>query len=144
MTKWLKILPILCLLTGCAAAVPALPLLSGLVPASGGTQLLTGTEVKLSRQNYKIVKANAIGSSTGFSFLGLITMKPPRYDDAMTKLYQSGGVTEGKAQALVNVVHEFSSAYFILFSLPKITVRADVIEFLNHPSSAPESASENP
>ena len=129
MTKWLKMLPILWFLTGCAAAVPALPLLSGLIPAPGGTQVLTTTIVNLSRQNFKIVKANAIGSSVGFSFLGLINLKSPRYDEAITKLYQSAGVSEGKAQALVNVVHENSSTYFILFGLPKITVRADVIEF---------------
>lgn len=129
MTKWLKMLSILCSLTGCAAAVPALPLLSGLTQAPAGTQILTNTEVKLSGQNYKIVKANAIGSSMGFSFLGLITMKSPLYDEAITKLYQNAGISEGKAQALVNVVHEHSSTYFILFALPKITVRADVIEF---------------
>ena len=128
MTKWLKILPILWFLTGCAA-LPALPLLSGLISAPGGTQVLTTTIVNLSRQNFKIVKANAIGSSVGFSFLGLITLKSPGYDEAITKLYQYAGVSEGKAQALVNVVHEHSSTYFILFALPKISVRADVIEF---------------
>lgn len=109
--------------------VPALPALSGLIPAPSGTQILTTTAVNLSRQNYKIVKANAIGGSVGFSFLGLITLKSPGYDEAMTKLYQHAGVSEGKAQALVNVVYENSSTYFILFALPKITVRADVIEF---------------
>ncbi len=128
MKKWLKMLPILPLFTGCAA-LPALPALSGLIPGSPGTPVLTTTEVKLSRQNYKIVKANAIGSSEGFSLLGLITVSSPSYDEAFTKLYRSAGVTEGKAQALMNVVHENSSTYFILFGLPKITVRADVIEF---------------
>ncbi len=91
MTKWLKVLPILWFLTGCAAAVPALPFLSGLIPAPGGTQVLTTTIVNLSRQNFKIVKANAIGSSVGFSFLGLITLKSPGYDEAITKLYQYAG-----------------------------------------------------
>ena len=65
----------------------------------------------------------------GFSFLGLFTLKSPGYDEAITKLYQYAGVSEGKSQALVNVVHEHSSTYFILFALPKITMRADVIEF---------------
>lgn len=129
MTKWLKMLPILWSLNGCAAVLPALPVLSGIIPPPTGTQVLTNTTVNLSRQNYKIVKANAIGRSVGFSFLGLITLKSPGYDEAITKLYQSAGVSEGKAQALVNVVHENSSDYFILFALPKITVRADVIEF---------------
>jgi hypothetical protein len=126
------------LLTGCAAALPALPALSGLIPATGGPQVLLTTSVNLSRQNFKIVKANAIGSSMGFSFLGLITLKSPGYYEAITQLYQYAGVSEGKAQALVNVVHEHSSPYFILFSLPKITVRADVIEFTD--SSVPEKS----
>jgi hypothetical protein len=127
--KLLKIIPILCLLTGCAAALPALPALSGLIPASAGPQVLTTTTVNLSRQNYKIVKANAIGSSVGFSFLGLFTFKSPGYDEAISSLYQYAGISEGRAQALVNVMHERSTTYFILFALPKITVRADVIEF---------------
>jgi hypothetical protein len=129
MMKWLKIVPILCVLTGCAAALPALPALSGLIPAPGGPQVLTTTTVNLSRQNFKIVRANAIGSSVGFSFLGLFTFKSPGYDEAISSLYQYAGVSEGKPQALVNVVHERSSTYFILFALPKITVRADIIEF---------------
>jgi hypothetical protein len=94
-----------------------------------GTQVLTGTAVNLSKQNYKIIKANVVGSSMGFSFLGLINLKSPTYNEAITKLYQIAGVSEGKSQALVNVVHEHSATYFILFALPKITVRADVIEF---------------
>jgi hypothetical protein len=129
MIKSIKILPILWLLTGCAAVIPALPALSGMIPAPAGTHILTATTVNLSRQNFKIVKANAIGSSVGFNFLGLITLKAPGYAEAITQLYQQTGVFEGKAQALVNVVHESSSTYFILFALPKITVRADIIEF---------------
>jgi hypothetical protein len=136
MTKWLRMTPVLWLLSGCAA-IPALPALSGLVPPLGSTPLLTTTTVNLSRQNYKIVKANAIGSSAGFSFLGLFTFISPRYDEAMTRLYRNAAVTEGKPQAIVNVVYENSSSYFILFALPKITVRADVIEFTDNTDGMP-------
>ncbi len=137
--KPLKILPILCLLSGCAVA-PAIPALSGLFPAPAGSQVLTATSVKLIKQNYKIIKANAIGSSEGFSFLGLFTFKSPTYNEAMTQLYRSAGISEGKASALINVVHEHSSTYYILFALPKITVRADVIEFTD--GAAPTKATE--
>lgn len=136
MKKYFKLLPILWLLTGCAAAIPALPALSGLMPAPVGTQVLTATTVNLSKQNYKITKANAVGSSTGFSFLGLITFKSPTYNEAITKLYQTAGVLEGKSQALVNVVHERNANYFILFALPEITIRADFIEFTGDTVSA--------
>ena len=130
MKKWLKILPALFSLTGCAAAIPALPLLSGLNNPTG-TQILTASTVNLAKENFKIIKSNAIGSSAGFSLLGLITLKSPAYAEAFTQLYENAGVSEGKAQALVNIVHEESSTYFILFGLPKITVRADVIEFID-------------
>ena len=129
--KSLKILPILWLLTGCAAALPALPALSGLIPAANGTHILTTTTVNLSRKNFKIVKANAFGSSVGFSFLGIFSLNSPSYEEALTQLYRSADVSEGKSQALVNVMHEQTSTYFILFALPKITVCADVIEFIN-------------
>jgi hypothetical protein len=131
MMKSLKILPILWLLTGCAAALPALPALSGLIPATNGTHILTTTTVNLSRKNFKIVKANAFGSSVGFSFLGIFSLKSPSFEEALTQLYRSADVSEGKSQALVNVMHEQTSTYFILFALPKITVCADVIEFIN-------------
>jgi hypothetical protein len=139
MMQSLKILSILWLLTGCAAALPSLPALSGLVPAPAGTRILTTTSVDLSRKNFKIIRANASGRSVGFSFLGLFSFKSPRYEEAITQLYQSAGVTEGKSQALVNVMHEQTSTYFILFALPKITVRADVIEFTDNaePVSVP-------
>ncbi len=137
MWKLLQILPLSLLLGGCAAAIPALPALSGLVPPPAGTQVLTTTTVKLSRKNYQIIKANAVGTSTGFNFLGLFTLKAPQYDEAISRLYKAARVSQGKAQTIVNVVHQNSSTYFILFALPKITVRADVIEFTDYASREP-------
>lgn len=124
-------LPVLWFLNGCAGVLPAIPALSGLASTPVGTPILTTTEVNLYRQNYKIVKANVIGSSVGFSLLGLFTFVSPGYEEAITRLYRSAGIHEGKAQTIVNVVHEKTSTYFILFALPKITVRADVIEFID-------------
>lgn len=129
MSIWLKISPIVFSLSGCAAVLPALPALSGLNPTPAGSPILTTSTVSLSKQNYKIIKANAIGGSEGFSLLGLFTLVSPSYDEAFTNLYQIAGVSEGKAQALANVVYGNSSNFYLLFSLPKITVRADVIEF---------------
>jgi hypothetical protein len=141
--KSLKILPILLLLAGCAAALPALPALSGLIPAANGTHILTTTTVNLSRKNFKIVKANAFGSSVGFSFLGIFSLNSPSYEEALTQLYRSADVSEGKSQALVNVMHEQTSTYFILFALPKITVCADVIEFTDDAASINISETQN-
>ena len=141
--KSLKILPILLLLAGCAAALPALPALSGLIPAANGTHILTTTTVNLSRMNFKIVKANAFGSSVGFSFLGIFSLNSPSYEEALTQLYRFADVSEGKSQALVNVMHEQTSTYFILFALPKITVCADVIEFTDDAASINISETQN-
>lgn len=87
------------------------------------------TRVDLSKKNYRVVKANAIGSSVGFSLLGIIPIVPPRYTKAMKALYAQIGPTEQRAVALTNVIEERSTIYLILFSFPKLTIRADVIEF---------------
>lgn len=91
----------------------------------------TGTRVDLSRKNYCIVKTNAVGESAGFSLLGFIPLSVPRYTEAMSDLYSKAGLEAGKAQALANVTQEKSSTYLILFSIPKLTVRADIVEFLD-------------
>ncbi len=83
----------------------------------------------MATKNYKIVKTNVVGTSWGFSLLAFISLMSPDYAEAMAQLYQAGGITEGKAQAIVNVVQQNTSAYFILFGIPRITVRADVVEF---------------
>jgi hypothetical protein len=133
-SKWWKLSALLYLLSGCAA-LPLFPALSGLIPsAPASAHISTSTTVSLSKQNYKIIKVNASGSSSGFSFLGLIPFKSPTYHEAISRLYESAGFSKGKAQALVNVELEHSSSYFILFSLPKDTVRADVIEFIDNPA----------
>ncbi len=77
--KSLIMLSIVLPLTGCAAAIPAIPALSGLAAAPGGTQVLTSTSVALAKQNYKIVKADRVAESVGFSLLGLFTFKSPSY-----------------------------------------------------------------
>jgi hypothetical protein len=123
-------LPFLLVLGGCAMppALSGLPMgLSG--GGGGGAQIAGVTEVELSRANYRIVKADAIGESKGFRLLGLFTFRSPEYAEAIGRLYRQAGVAGGKAQALVNVVYDQTSTNFILFSLPKITVRGDLIQF---------------
>lgn len=99
--------------------------------SSGTFPHSTTTSVDLSKKNYRIVKMNAFGESMGFKFLGIIPLISPKYRNAMVDLYSNSGISEGKAHALTNVIQERSSVYLILFSLPKLTVRADVIEFLD-------------
>lgn len=97
--------------------------------SSGTFPSTSATQVDLSRNNYRVVKANAIGSSSGFKLFMFIPIVPTRYSTAMSNLQKQAGVAEGRAQAMVNVTQEESSLYLLLFSIPKLTVRADIIEF---------------
>ena len=103
------------LFAGCAAHEPVAP--------------STATHVDLSRGNYRVVHADVTGRSFGFSLLGFIPLWSPSYTTAMTSLYRAATLAEGKPQALINVVQERSLIYLIAFSVPSLTVRADIIEF---------------
>lgn len=67
----------------------------------------------------------------GFKLLGILPFSNPSYAEAMSRLYATVGPAEGKSLAVTNVGQERTALYFILFSLPKLTVRADVIEFVD-------------
>ena len=113
---------LLCLATGCASV--------------GRISGQTGTAVQLSQNNYKVIKAGAKGESYGFSLLGIIPLGSPNYADAKEALYKSVDVPlTGKAVALANQTEDRSTLYLILFSIPKVTITADVIEFTEQPAS---------
>jgi hypothetical protein len=96
----------------------------------------TGAAASLTKKNYKVVKVGAKGESSGFRLLGFIPFSSPTMSEAKEGLYSSVGTTlEGKAIALVNQTEDRSSMYFILFSIPKITITADVIEYLDEPAT---------
>lgn len=98
--------------------------------STGSMPQSTGTAVSLQGNNYKVVKAGAKGESSGFSLLGIIPIVSPNYADAKANLYQSTGTSlEGRSIALANQTQDRSSLYLILFSVPRITVTADIIEF---------------
>jgi len=51
-------------------------------------------------------------------------------------LYKSVGESlEGRAIALVNQTEDASELSFILFSIPKVTISADVIEYIDEPAT---------
>jgi hypothetical protein len=129
--KLLGSIPVLLSLAGCPIppAATTLPISLPPIASAGGAQISAGTEVRLSQPNFRLVRADIVGSSTGFKLLGIFTFKSPAYAEVITRLYKNAGVSIGKAQTLVNVVYEQTQPYFILFSLPKITVRADLVEF---------------
>lgn len=98
--------------------------------STGNMPQSTGTAVSLSGNNYKVVKAGAKGQSSGFYLLGFIPIVSPNFADAKSSLYTSvGDNLQGRSIALANQTLDRSSLYLILFSIPKITVTADIVEF---------------
>jgi Family of unknown function (DUF6567) len=105
----------------------------------------TQTQVDLTHGNYKMIKAGAEGRSYGFRFLlGIIPITAPSTAAARADLYSSlGQPVNGKSVALVNVTEDRSTTWLILFSIPKIVITGDVVEFAsenNSPAQPVQSA----
>lgn len=112
---------LLCLAAGCSS--------------TGGMSGQTGTQVQLTQNNYKVITAGATGKSFGFKLLGILPIVSPNYADAKQDLYKSVGVPlTGKAVALANQTEDRSTLYLILFSVPRVTITADVVEFTDQPA----------
>jgi hypothetical protein len=111
-----------CLITGCV---------SQSVFSEG-----TGTQVNLSGNNCRLVKAEAKGHGSGFRLPGIIPFTSPNYAEAKARLYRS--VDEplpGRSIALANRTEDGSTLYLILFSIPKVTITAGLVEFTDRAAS---------
>lgn len=103
---------------------------------AGGMAQATATQVQLKGNNYKVIKAGAMGQSSGFSLLGIIPFASPNYAEAKASLYANvGEPLTGKSIALANQTEDKSTLYLILFSIPKVTITADVVEFTGESKS---------
>lgn len=128
------------LLCGCAAAVPAASTGAGLL-GQQNAMAHTQTSVNLSEGNFTVVKTNVVGRSKGFSLLGFIPIYPPRLTKAMDQLYANAEIQSGRSMSLAHLITEHSSSYWILFSLPEVTARADIVQF--NPRVAPDNSATN-
>jgi hypothetical protein len=98
--------------------------------ATGRFDGVNDTQAVLARKNFRIVKANIEGTSTGLTLLGVIPVDPPTRAKAVALLWARSGLQPiGGAYALTNLAVDESNGYFVLFSLPAVTVRADIVEF---------------
>jgi len=103
----------------------------------GDYQHSNATDVRLNGNNYRLVKPGATGSSGGFALLGVIPFVMPKASEAKAKLYKDVGQDlTGRSIALANQTQDRSTIYLILFSLPKLTITADVIEFTTNAPTA--------
>ena len=127
----------LALLTGGCASIATLPVASLLPPTASSIDFRSQTAIKLEEADFVVVKTNVVGRCKGFALLGLITLSPAKFSKAIERLYAQAEIQQGRPQTLANVVIERSSSFFILFSIPQVSVRGDLVEFVR-----PEPASE--
>ena len=113
-----------------AASVALSILGTGCSSMTVNPQSSTVTGVQLSENNYKLVKAGVIGRSYGFKVLGIFPLASPSVGVARSELYRSAGSSlAGKSIALANVTEDRASTYLIAFSIPRLIITADIIEF---------------
>lgn len=117
-----------CMLLGLAA----LAVLTGCSSVSFAFPFFTHTtSTELTQRNFRVVKSNVRGESRGFWLLGWplpIPIVSPSSADAMSMLHESAQM-DGRSMALANVVLDRGDLYLIVFTIPKVVVTADVIEF---------------
>ena len=114
---------------------PLTTAITGAAPSSSHA-ITTATSVKLEQSNFVTVRTNVVGSSKGFKLLGFITLRPATLNKAMNELYANAHAAEGRPQTLAHLTVEHSGIYLILFSIPKVIARADLIEFVPAPGPA--------
>jgi hypothetical protein len=129
MQRIIALVGLAALASGCASMATLPSTFGSLNPSSASLEIHNQTEVKLTEGNFMVMKTNVVGQSRGFSLLGFITMVPARFQTAMDRLYVKAEMQSGKPQTLGNVIMEKTSAYWVLFSIPRVSVRADVVEF---------------
>jgi len=139
MLKWIFMAGMASLLGGCAALAPLAvgPLLS---TGTARGEFHNTTTVTLEQANFATVKTNVSGQCKGFALLGIITIVPARISTALDRLYKQAEMQPGRPQTLANMVVENSSTYLILYSIPQVSIRADVVEFLPVPPAGPPPA----
>jgi hypothetical protein len=141
----LALLGLVVLAGGCAAA-SALPVASMIgSPNAAALEIHNNTDVRLQEKNFIILKNNVVGQSSGFSLLGILTIVPASFTTAMSRLCVQAELESGRPQTMVNLILEKDSLNYILFAIPRTSIRADVIEFIpatatdNQPGSRGEN-----
>ena len=130
-----------------AATILSLPLLTGCA-SSGAFNTANFTEVQLAEDNFEIVAANVrgeasagylLGISSGFygqmqtAALARVSGSGMIYGEAVADLWKNFeaefGAAEGRNLALVNVRFDAEALNLLIYTQPRVSVRADVVEF---------------
>ncbi|HWN97449.1 MAG TPA: hypothetical protein VNT99_20625 [Methylomirabilota bacterium] len=129
--KW--VLTVLFFFPLAALAQLPIPITPDWLKSDAAHGVLHTTQVSLTGDNYRILQTNLIARSRGFKLLGFITIKSPSYVQAVSRLCAQAQMEVGRPQVFANVVYETGGPNLILFSMPKIRVRADLVEFTRAP-----------
>jgi hypothetical protein len=126
----LALLGLAALAGGCAgaSALSAASVIGS--PNASALEIHNNTDVRLQDKNFIVIKTNVAGQSSGFALLGILTIVPAKFTKAMGRLYAQADMQPGRPQTLVNLIMEKDATYYVLFSLPRTAIRADVIEFI--------------
>lgn len=91
-------------------------------------------ELSVDRNDCRVICAQAMGQSKGFSLLGLIPIKQPSETAAIKNMYDNaqrrGAKIEGESAYFANRAIERSSNYYVLWSRPTIKASGDLIQYL--------------
>ncbi|WP_219846611.1 DUF6567 family protein [Salinibacter sp. 10B] len=107
------------------------------------------TDVQLQNDNYEIVATNVEGTATAGYLLGIsgglgpsttavavakVSGDDSLYKTALENLWANVETqtenAEGRSLALINVRYDVSALNLIVYTQPTVTVRADVVEFI--------------
>lgn len=77
--------------------------------------------------NFKVIASGVVGESKGFRLLG-IEFSSPSVIEASRQLRNNVDMV-GKSAVLYNTVEEYNDKFFLLFSIPTITIISDVVEY---------------
>ena len=102
--------------------------LGGCITSTRSRESETGARVELTKANFRVLKASAEGRSTGFYLFEFIPIMRPSVRRAMRELRGDYEVA-GEATALINVAEDRWTWHFLLFSIPRLAISADIIEF---------------
>jgi hypothetical protein len=117
--------------------------------STGGAFIASNeTEVQLQKNNFKIVARNVSGEAQAGYILGgtvsagmacntfalfRVSGSGMLYKEALENLWKNyeaaNGPVEGKRIALINVRYDSDALNLFVYTQPKITIRADVVEF---------------
>ena len=103
------------------------------------------TDVRLTRQNFRVVKLDVVGETWGFKLFGLFTIVPATEVRAFQRMYKAAQLPRDAPIAPVHVLVEQQEISLILFSIPQTYVRADFIEFYDdQPQGCPTNSASLP